>query len=122
MRARLTGALLAGVLLTSCTADPAPKTAIATVSPSASSPDASTSPTGTVTPPTSSPSTPVPAKTPGHPPKPKPPTPRPHRPSPKPKAPDYPSGASAVCRDGTLSYSQHRRGTCSHHGGVARWL
>ena len=33
-----------------------------------------------------------------------------------------PSGASAVCRDGTYSYSQNRRGTCSHHGGVAQWL
>lgn len=33
-----------------------------------------------------------------------------------------PAGASAVCRDGTYSFSQHRNGTCSHHGGVARWL
>jgi hypothetical protein len=33
-----------------------------------------------------------------------------------------PSGASARCRDGTLSYSQNRRGTCSHHGGVAEWF
>lgn len=32
------------------------------------------------------------------------------------------SGATAVCRDGSYSYSRHRRGTCSHHGGVARWL
>jgi hypothetical protein len=30
--------------------------------------------------------------------------------------------ASAVCNDGTLSYSQHRSGTCSHHGGVRQWL
>ncbi|WP_084089711.1 DUF3761 domain-containing protein [Erwinia oleae] len=35
------------------------------------------------------------------------------------KAPD---GATALCRDGTYSYSAHRRGTCSHHGGVAQWL
>jgi hypothetical protein len=28
---------------------------------------------------------------------------------------------TAVCRDGTLSYSQNRRGTCSHHGGVRSW-
>ncbi|WP_246281870.1 DUF3761 domain-containing protein [Fodinicola acaciae] len=27
-----------------------------------------------------------------------------------------------MCRDGTYSYSQHRRGTCSHHHGVATWL
>ncbi len=32
------------------------------------------------------------------------------------------SGATAICRDGTCSYSQHRQGTCSHHGGVAKWL
>ena len=33
-----------------------------------------------------------------------------------------PAGATAQCRDGTYSFSQHRSGTCSHHGGVARWL
>lgn len=33
-----------------------------------------------------------------------------------------PIGASAQCRDGTYSFSQSRRGTCSHHGGVAKWL
>lgn len=33
-----------------------------------------------------------------------------------------PAGASAQCRDGTYSFSQNRRGTCSHHGGVANWL
>lgn len=33
-----------------------------------------------------------------------------------------PEGASAQCADGTYSFSQHRRGTCSHHGGVSRWL
>jgi hypothetical protein len=33
-----------------------------------------------------------------------------------------PDGASAQCRDGTYSFSQHRSGTCSHHGGVAQWL
>lgn len=31
-------------------------------------------------------------------------------------------GATAICRDGTYSYSQSRRGTCSYHGGVSRWL
>jgi Protein of unknown function (DUF3761)/Protein of unknown function (DUF1524) len=30
--------------------------------------------------------------------------------------------ASAVCNDGTLSYSAHRRGTCSRHQGVRQWL
>ena len=33
-----------------------------------------------------------------------------------------PSGATAICRDGTYSNSKHRRGTCSHHGGVAQRL
>jgi hypothetical protein len=33
-----------------------------------------------------------------------------------------PPGASAKCRDGTYSFSHHRRGTCSHHHGVAKWL
>ncbi len=33
-----------------------------------------------------------------------------------------PPGASAQCSDGTYSFSAHRQGTCSHHGGVARWL
>ncbi|KVH54031.1 hypothetical protein WS89_28780 [Burkholderia sp. MSMB1072] len=33
-----------------------------------------------------------------------------------------PDGASARCRDGTYSFSRHRRGTCSGHGGVAAWL
>jgi hypothetical protein len=37
-------------------------------------------------------------------------------------APSAPGGATAVCRDGTYSSSQHRSGTCSHHGGVGRWL
>lgn len=32
-----------------------------------------------------------------------------------------PAGASAQCRDGTYSFSEHRQGTCSHHGGVASW-
>lgn len=33
-----------------------------------------------------------------------------------------PEGACAICRDGTYSFSRNRRGTCSHHGGVAEWL
>jgi hypothetical protein len=33
-----------------------------------------------------------------------------------------PEGATAQCADGTYSFSQSRRGTCSHHGGVSRWL
>nr|WP_235848189.1 DUF3761 domain-containing protein [Mycolicibacterium holsaticum] len=32
------------------------------------------------------------------------------------------SGATALCEDGSYSYSRNRSGTCSGHGGVARWL
>lgn len=39
-----------------------------------------------------------------------------HRPS------SSPAGATAKCRDGTYSYSEHASGTCSHHGGVAVWI
>lgn len=31
-------------------------------------------------------------------------------------------GATAICKDGSYSYSQSRRGNCSHHGGVKSWL
>ena len=33
-----------------------------------------------------------------------------------------PAGATARCRDGSYSFSNTRRGTCSWHGGVASWL
>jgi hypothetical protein len=32
-----------------------------------------------------------------------------------------PDHQEAVCRDGSVSFSEHRRGTCSHHGGVEHW-
>lgn len=42
------------------------------------------------------------------------------------KATQTPSGAppnaTAQCKDGTYSFSAHRSGTCSHHGGVKTWL
>lgn len=38
------------------------------------------------------------------------------------KSQTVPAGATAQCRDGSYSFSQSRRGTCSHHGGVATWL
>jgi hypothetical protein len=44
-----------------------------------------------------------------------------HRPV-KVKGKHAPVGATAQCRDGSYSFSQNHRGTCSHHGGVARWL
>ena len=34
--------------------------------------------------------------------------------------PSYPSGATALCVDGTYSYAASHRGACSHHGGVAK--
>lgn len=33
-----------------------------------------------------------------------------------------PKAATARCRDGSYSFSDSHRGTCSHHGGVAKWL
>ena len=33
-----------------------------------------------------------------------------------------PGGATAKCRDGSLSHSAHRSGSCSRHRGVAQWL
>ena len=33
-----------------------------------------------------------------------------------------PADATARCADGTYSFSQHRSGTCSSHGGVSQWL
>jgi len=39
-----------------------------------------------------------------------------HRPS------KSPVGATARCRDGEYSYSEHAQGTCSGHGGVATWI
>jgi len=41
---------------------------------------------------------------------------------PAPSQHSAPPGATALCRDGTYSFSQHRRGACSHHGGVSKWL
>jgi hypothetical protein len=32
-----------------------------------------------------------------------------------------PGHHTAQCRDGSESFSEHHRGTCSHHGGVAHW-
>lgn len=36
--------------------------------------------------------------------------------------PKTPNGASAICNDNTYSFSTHRKGTCSSHGGVKKWL
>jgi hypothetical protein len=33
-----------------------------------------------------------------------------------------PAGATAKCRDGTYSFSQHASGMCSHHRGVSVWI
>jgi hypothetical protein len=46
--------------------------------------------------------------------------------APTPVAPTLPSGppsnVTAVCKDGTYSYSQHASGNCSGHGGVSYWV
>lgn len=38
------------------------------------------------------------------------------------EAQETPAGATAICNDGTYSYSQNHSGTCSHHKGVKVWL
>ncbi|HEX7253694.1 MAG TPA: DUF3761 domain-containing protein [Thermoanaerobaculia bacterium] len=43
-------------------------------------------------------------------------------PSPQMSPSGPPAGATAQCNDGSYSFSTHRSGTCSHHGGVRRWL
>jgi len=35
---------------------------------------------------------------------------------------NIPQGVTAICEDGSYSYSEHRQGTCSHHGGVKQWI
>lgn len=35
---------------------------------------------------------------------------------------NIPQGVTAICEDGSHSYSEHRQGTCSHHGGVKQWI
>jgi Protein of unknown function (DUF3761) len=42
-------------------------------------------------------------------------------PSAPPSAPQT-GAATAKCKDGSMSFSKHHSGTCSHHGGVAQWL
>ncbi|MCH6469215.1 DUF3761 domain-containing protein [Sinomonas terrae] len=50
------------------------------------------------------------------------PAPAPVAPAPVAPAPaPAPAGATAECKDGSLSYSATHSGTCSHHGGVAVW-
>jgi hypothetical protein len=44
-----------------------------------------------------------------------------HRPA-KTQNGGVPAGSTARCRDGSYSFSQSRRETCSHHGRVAKWL
>ncbi|HMF43142.1 MAG TPA: DUF3761 domain-containing protein [Polyangia bacterium] len=47
-----------------------------------------------------------------------PPSSRPESPSAPPKA----GQPTAKCKDGSMSYSSHHSGACSHHGGVVEWL
>ncbi|MFZ4171269.1 DUF3761 domain-containing protein [Enterobacter ludwigii] len=43
-------------------------------------------------------------------------------PAPQPSQTASPEGATARCKDGSFSHSQHHRGACSRHGGVDSWL
>jgi hypothetical protein len=68
-----------------------------------------------------------PGAEPGSPPSqaPAPATPPPARAPSTGRAPSKPPVAgqpTARCKDGTMSYSKHHGGSCSHHGGVAQWL
>lgn len=36
-------------------------------------------------------------------------------------ATEHQAGETAICNDGSHSFSRHHAGTCSHHGGVAEW-
>lgn len=38
------------------------------------------------------------------------------------KAAPEPTDTTAICKDGWISHSKHASGTCSWHGGVARWV
>ncbi|HEU4561174.1 MAG TPA: DUF3761 domain-containing protein [Longimicrobium sp.] len=43
-------------------------------------------------------------------------------PDPRPHTLVSPTDTTAICRDSTPSFSQRASGTCSGHGGVARWI
>jgi hypothetical protein len=49
------------------------------------------------------------------------PPPPPPPPAPAPAPAPAGNGATALCNDGTVSYSATHQGTCSHHGGVSVW-
>lgn len=50
------------------------------------------------------------------------PNPRAAAPAQAPAPAGAPANATALCKDGTYSTSQHRSGTCARHGGVDRWI
>jgi hypothetical protein len=85
-------------------------------------PTATVTPTETPIPPTATAIPPTPTLEPTSTPMPPPPTATPIPPPPAPPVNTDPVDATAKCSDGTYSYSQHRSGTCSHHGGVAYWI
>ena len=49
------------------------------------------------------------------------PSPAPSRSAPS-RSTAAPGKPTAKCKDGSLSYSVHHSGACSHHGGVNQWL
>ncbi|WP_086010799.1 DUF3761 domain-containing protein [Sciscionella marina] len=127
-RSRIVGALgaLGIITLTLAGCDTTESTPLPSTSSSApSSVPELTSTAPTPEPTTPAPVTPVPTTVQRTPAAATPPKPRTH-PRPADHAPLLtpvaPGGATARCADGTYSHSAHRRGTCSHHGGVAEWL
>jgi len=42
-----------------------------------------------------------------------------HRPM---HADSFPDGAAGECKDGSFTFSEHKRGACSGHGGVRSWV
>jgi serine/threonine-protein kinase len=95
------------LLLSSCGDAGAPADTIATASPTTAKAVATTSPVAVAVKP-SAPAAPV---------APPPAAPPPADPYAQAKA----AGATAVCADGSWSYSKTRSGTCSSHGGVHWW-
>lgn len=92
------------------TPEPTPATPVATAQDAAPAAEASAQ---VPVPAPAAPAVPAPAPAPAAPAAPAPAAPAP--------APVPGGGATALCKDGSLSYSANHSGTCSHHDGVAVW-
>jgi hypothetical protein len=92
----------------------------ASANPKSTSRPGTTTPTATTTS-TTTRSTPTPPATTTTPPAAPPPATTTTAPAAVPAPPPSSTGPTALCKDGTLSYSATHSGTCSGHGGVAVW-